>query len=1088
MYRDLDQWLLPLPLLERPAKTTSTSSRCRQRFKSKILIWTLANSLVRSINALYSGTCKTRTTHSQIDSSGELINAVKRTHTMCLREACRLHHARRDSGLSGVAAVEKLVKTVQVSQYSFKSPGKNQVPLAAMAIDEPAVGATSVHMLDALPREESEFYAEEKNLFDVQNFNLSTFREIERHYGFVGGSQEEYVRYFCREEAGPIWDWQFQDTVKAVAGFSVVPKKNPVQQRKLLMQCAANFAFVPGKERADHGMHGGLALNRMWVPANSMMCSSFDESNAFTFIITPEWMWAWSACPPIRAKFVMHLLPSHILSRVSPNTYVFPCYKRLAMGGSHSVHILMSINLTCVGRTLIYSRYLSTLPNEPPNENDPPDSMELDGVCNDYENVGLSDKEWCEWRQSLQSSEVNSVGTNPDLFKLSLDEVETLCRSARTSQTRTFVIFHAFSGDSRSKDLKWWLKELSKFKDFRLIVITADLATDKRWDLAKPETFSRLMAMAEEGFIDVVIGGPPCSTWSRARFIKLPDGYGPRPLRHRGKYAWGLPNLSPHEQRRVQEANILLIHFLALCEAVSSRGGAHLLEHPADPGRYPYPSIFDTELVQQVEDRTSAIRTLLDQCAVGGIAQKPTCLSGTLENMLELSAKCPGVSATHTHGKSHGRDEAGGFFSRRLARYPSELCRRMASCILATCEKMYKHGTGPGGSLLDTSKIRRVSCWSSSGSQRSPGVAFLNEATVRNQHVIISPTQTAFYLHVDDGLFISDDKNTPERNANALMEKSADALTQLGFKVTDRNYSPNVERIVGYEPELHPARVRFRADRSALLYESLKSFSRSYYVDVDVLHSVLGVWLWGALLKRPLLSIPSAIFTFVNKYQHQVVPLWRSVRNELRVMADAVMLMYADLGAPLSSWIYATDAMGAGETDETGGFGIVGLEVDDKLRDKTFTTGCTPGFTVTRLDGDLSRLHNPDREFLRSIPTTMVPHELFDDDKEWIPIDWGRWRFADHITLGELRTVLRLVSHLSRHASAHRHRIMSLQDNRPVQGSSTKGRSCAPALNFLLRKIAAIAAACEFIIMLPWTESKLMPADELSRTVSPPCL
>ena len=31
-----------------------------------------------------------------------------------------------------------------------------------------------------------------------------------------------------------------------------------------------------------------------------------------------------------------------------------------------------------------------------------------------------------------------------------------------------------------------------------------------------------LMMLAEEGLIDVILGGPPCSTWSKLRF--LPGG------------------------------------------------------------------------------------------------------------------------------------------------------------------------------------------------------------------------------------------------------------------------------------------------------------------------------------------------------------------------------------------------------------------------------------------------------------------------------------------------------------------------------------------------------------------------------------
>ena len=32
-----------------------------------------------------------------------------------------------------------------------------------------------------------------------------------------------------------------------------------------------------------------------------MTTAAFDESNAFTSVVTPSWMWPWCSCPPIRA-------------------------------------------------------------------------------------------------------------------------------------------------------------------------------------------------------------------------------------------------------------------------------------------------------------------------------------------------------------------------------------------------------------------------------------------------------------------------------------------------------------------------------------------------------------------------------------------------------------------------------------------------------------------------------------------------------------------------------------------------------------------------------------------------------------------
>eukprot|EP00959_Pyramimonas_sp_CCMP1952_P001412 28974-Pyramimonas_sp.AAC.1 len=68
--------------------------------------------------------------------------------------------------------------------------------------------------------------------------------------------------------------------------------------------------------------------------------------------------------------------------------------------------------------------------------------------------------------------------------------------------------------------------------------------------MADPETVALLGELAEEGLIDMVIGSPPCATWSRARF----RDNGPRPLRFR-HCLLGRGDLSPDEAERVKEAN-----------------------------------------------------------------------------------------------------------------------------------------------------------------------------------------------------------------------------------------------------------------------------------------------------------------------------------------------------------------------------------------------------------------------------------------------------------------------------------------------------------------------------------------------------
>ena len=66
-------------------------------------------------------------------------------------------------------------------------------------------------------------------------------------------------------------------------------------------------------------------------------------------------------------------------------------------------------------------------------------------------------------------------------------------------------------------------------------VVSVDLESEASWDFRQPGVFGTLLKLAENGDIDIILGGPPCGTWSLARHNK--NFRGPRPVRRRGRSA-----------------------------------------------------------------------------------------------------------------------------------------------------------------------------------------------------------------------------------------------------------------------------------------------------------------------------------------------------------------------------------------------------------------------------------------------------------------------------------------------------------------------------------------------------------------------
>ena len=197
-------------------------------------------------------------------------------------------------------------------------------------------------------------------------------------------------------------------------------------------------------------------------------------------------------------------------------------------------------------------------------------------------------------------------------------------------------------------------------------------------------------------------------------------------------------------------------------------------------------------------------------------------------------------------------------------------------------------------------------------------------------------------------------------------------------------------------------------------------------------------------------------------------------------MADVVPHLVAHIGAPILDTLFATDAMGA--SHDFGGYGIVGADVPHSRVLDSFRMAHKPGKAVVKLSGDYYGENNAASPYLRKVPFTRLPEELFDPSvTQWCEIACGRWRYEDPIALGESRAVVRLVRGLAAHPQHHRRKVISLEDNTVTSGSMAKGRSPAPALNYLCRLRAASCLGSQLNLILPWTETSRMPADEISR-------
>ncbi len=1071
--------LLPLPYPSRPVKPCSKSSRLRQRHKRKLQVWKVACGMVRAMNGLHRGrvddvlTSPTSVADRQMKATDARQLAVWRV----LQQASVLARERRGLCLTGAqSAASILLKTPMDDNGYLKMSGISQVSMLADRIVEPK-GENCIDMLTALPEEDSLFYSKEEYVVEREGKSETLFREIEAHYGFVGGEKQEYVKYLSRSDVQHLWVWSKMDQVKAVAGISTVLKKNQIDQRKLIMQCAANYVFSDPCARARLGMAGGAALTRCHVPGDCMSASACDEDSAFTFIEVPVWMRFWQAAPPLMAWEVWDCLPQTLQDELQGDrmTYVAPLYRRLAMGGTHSVYILMRINLHHVGKVLfnVASRSLTNAAQASTFQDETSAVIGIEDAQGDREDeILLGDRDWAQRQQDRRHGSVGQSG-------YTVQEWCDAVRAAKRGDQRVFVVMHFFSGERRPQDVQEWLEGWMEEAGLKLLMISVDLAYDPLWDFTKPSSFHNIYQLCVEGLIDATLGGPPCSTVARSRHVPLPGGGGPRPLRFRDQ-PWGRWDLKPFEEERVQEANTLWLNYMAVSEAVSSRQGAHLWEHPADPGTDPYPSVWATMEMQMMEQRVGAQRALLHQCPFGGLVPKLTCLSGTMDGLEDLDGiRCPGESKWHIHGRSIGRAPDGSFHTRRLQTYPAGLCRAMAWMVFQTLSRMARTNTGPTGARLMGSVDRpRISSWSTWSSRSRGGAVMLNEAAERGESCLLDSNQAAVYVHVDDTVCLGGRDQTTF-HSDSVLDAVVGGLEKVGFEVSQQSRNSELTKVLGYEVQRQPALFRFPGKKMALLREAMFKEAEKRLANLDILRSLVGVWIHGALLRRDLLCIPHALFHFLDAFEDvKMTRWWPSAREEVRAMARVIPAMQAHVGAEILPWLFATDAMGQNEFDY-GGFGIVATNVSPEEVKILLRQGEQVGRTVAQLDV-VGGSKFGDRHLLPTTPFTLLPAEFF-VEKRWMEVDRGRWKYGDHITIGEARVVVRLLTRLAAWPALQDHFLFSLQDNRPTACSMMKGRSPSFALNRILRQKAAICLAGGMRLGLPWVESAKQPADKASR-------
>ena len=142
----------------------------------------------------------------------------------------------------------------------------------------------------------------------------------------------------------------------------------------------------------------------------------------------------------------------------------------------------------------------------------------------------------------------------------------------------TFVVLHLFAGRRRQGDLEHYIMLRAAELDVQVRVVSLDVQIDARkGDLSDPRVINFWMDEIRKGRVLALFAGPPCSTWSVARYNR--NRPGPRPVRSLER-PWGLLGLTKSEQAAVDLGNLLLQAALTLAAALLRACGYFVIEPP----------------------------------------------------------------------------------------------------------------------------------------------------------------------------------------------------------------------------------------------------------------------------------------------------------------------------------------------------------------------------------------------------------------------------------------------------------------------------------------------------------------------------
>lgn len=253
--------------------------------------------------------------------------------------------------------------------------------------------------------------------------------------------------------------------------------------------------------------------------------------------------------------------------------------------------------------------------------------------------------------------------------------------------TRYLYVVHLFSGAKRKWDLHECINRQVPPDGCSFMPISLDVVLDSiRGNLMARPNQDFWLLQAKRGRLYAIVAGPPCETWSVARWRHYEDGTGPRPLRTQQE-VWGLSIMKLREMRQIITGNCLLHFALLMAAAQMVAGNLAFIEHPSEGERKPQgqpPCIWKLKAMQIMLTHERMGLFHLHQGLYGAVSPKPTtlliCCSPHQRARIEHCIRQEQTTSQMPRPLTMKKTETG-YSTAPLKRYPKGFCMALASGI-----------------------------------------------------------------------------------------------------------------------------------------------------------------------------------------------------------------------------------------------------------------------------------------------------------------------------------------------------------------------------------------------------------------------